>query len=480
MLQRLFIYFLSALFCSMSVAAPAQQLPSLGDSASGHVSLQQEHELGRLWLRQLRAHANVIDFPLAVQFLEQTIYHMVPHSEVQINDFEFIIVDQSELNAFAVPGGIIGINFGLFLYTKDEDELSAVLAHELAHLSQRHFSRQIEEADRQAPLAIATLLASILLIATNNPDAGFAGLIGSQAASIQRQLAYSREWEREADRIGIKTLASAGLDPKAMPSMFHQMLQASRYQQRPPEFLLTHPVTESRIADAADRAERYPTKTRTASYEFHLLQDKALLYYRLQGDQAFTYFNQITERAKNNSVEFASAQYSLADLSLERGKAEQAMAHWQAIPAEFRQHNASIALQALILQKLKQYEKALAVLNDALPFAPSDYLLLATQAQVLQQQNKASESSAVWRKLSELRPADPYVWKELSHAANSAKQLTLAYRANAEFLFYSGQHQQALRQMDVAQKQAKTEGDLRQQLAIKQRQQVMASAPSKF
>src|SRR5690554_3607997 len=202
----------------MSIAAPAQQLPSLGDSASGYVSLQQEHELGRLWLRQLRAHTNLIESPLAVQFLEQSIYRMVPHSDVQINDFEFVIIDQRELNAFAVPGGIIGINFGLFLHTNDEDELSAVLAHELAHLSQRHFSRQLEEADRQAPIAIATLLASILLIATSNPDAGFAGLIGSQAASIQRQLAYSREWEREADRLGIKILANADLDPTAMPS----------------------------------------------------------------------------------------------------------------------------------------------------------------------------------------------------------------------------------------------------------------------
>lgn len=464
----------------MSIAAPAQQLPSLGDSASGHVSLQQEHELGRLWLRQLRAHTNLIEFPLAVQFLEQSIYRMVPHSDVQINDFEFVIIDQRELNAFAVPGGIIGINFGLFLHTNDEDELSAVLAHELAHLSQRHFSRQLEEADRQAPIAIATLLASILLIATSNPDAGFAGLIGSQAASIQRQLAYSREWEREADRLGIKILANADLDPTAMPSMFHQMLQASRYQQRPPEFLLTHPVTESRIAGAADRAEQYPSKPRTAGYEFHILQNKAMQMYRLQGDQTLVYFNEMVLRAKDNSVEKAAALYNLADLYLQQNKAEQALQHWQDIPENYKKSNASIALQAQILQQLKQEDKALQVLADALPFAPQDYTLLVAQAQILSEQGKTTEASTAWRKISDLRPSNPYVWKELSRAADLAKQKTMAYRANAEFLFYSGQHQQALRQMDMAQKQAKAEGDLRQQLAIKQRQHVMASAPSKF
>lgn len=464
----------------MSIASPALQLPSLGDSASGLISLQKENELGRLWLRQLRAHTNVIDYPLAVQFLEQSIYRMVPHSDVQINEFEFVIIDQRELNAFAVPGGIIGINFGLFLHTSDEDELSAVLAHELAHLSQRHFSRQLEEAGRQAPIAIATLLASILLIATSNPDAGFAGLIGSQAASIQRQLAYSREWEREADRLGIKILANAGLDPSAMPSMFHQMLQASRYQQRPPEFLLTHPVTESRIAGAADRAEQYPAKPRTAGFEFHILQNKALQMYRLQGEQAFVYFNETIERSKPDSVEKAAALYILADLYLQQNKTELAMQHWQNIPAEYRQHNVSIALQALILQQLNQSEKAQQVLADALPFSPNDYLLLVTQAQVLQLQGKVTESTTAWRKLSEQRPTEPFVWKELSRTANLAKQKTLAYRANAEFLFYSGQHQQALRQMDMAHNQAKEEGDLRQQLSIKQRQQVMASAPSKF
>lgn len=479
-MQPLFVYLLLAFFCSASIAAPAQQLPSLGDTASSHVSLQQEHDLGRVWLRQLRAQTNLIDSPLATQFLEQAIYRMVPHSAVKINDFEFVIVDQQQLNAFAVPGGIIGINFGLLLHTNDEDELAAVLAHELAHLSQRHFSRQLEEADRQAPLAIATLLASILLIATSNPDAGFAGLIGSQAASIQRQLAYSREWEREADRIGIKTLVHSDLDPTAMPSMFQQMLKASRYQQRPPEFLLTHPVTESRIADAADRAERYPSKTRTAGFVFHILKNQALEKYRLQGEQTFVYFNELLLSSADGSAEKAAALYNLADLYLQKDQASEALKHWQAIPKKYRKHNASIALQAQILQSLKQDEQALSVLDNALPFAPKDFPLLVARAKVLKSQGKLSQSRVAWRKLSELRSTNPYVWKELSRAADLTDKTAMAYRANGEFLFYSGQHQQALRQMEQARKQAKAEGDLRQQLAIKKRQQVMASALTKL
>lgn len=468
-----------AIACS-SIAAPTQQLPSLGDSASSYVSLQQEHELGRLWLRQLRSQANVIEDPLAVQFLEHTIYRLVPNSEVSISDFEFVIIDQRELNAFAVPGGIIGVNYGLFLYTQDEDELSGVLAHELAHLSQRHFARQLEEADRQAPIAIATLLASILLIAAGSADAGFAGLVGSQAASIQRQLAYSRDWEREADRIGIQTLAKAGLDPNAMPSMFQQMLKASRYQQRPPEFLTTHPITEARIADAADRAESYPSKARTQSYEFFILQQAALLRYQLQGEHRITYLLGLAEEHKTPANQRAAAFYTLAKISLENNQPQQAQKYWEKIPEQYQGFAATIALQALILQQLGLPKEALATLTNSLPFLPEDYVLLITLATIYEQQNEQTQALSTLKLLTELRPTEPAIWKHYALNASKAQQLSIAYRAQAEFLFLTGQQPQALRQMELAVKAAQKEGNVKQQLALRQRQQSMANAPTRF
>lgn len=471
---------LSIALAYSAIAAPVQQLPSLGDSASSYVSLQQEHELGRLWLRQLRAHSHVIEDPLAVQFLENTIYRLVPYSEVNITDFEFVIVDQRELNAFAVPGGIIGINYGLFLHTEDEDELSGVLAHELAHLSQRHFARQLEEADKQAPVAIATLLASILLIATNNPDIGFAGLVGSQAASIQRQLAYSREWEREADRIGIQTLAKADLDPSAMPSMFQQMLKSSRYQQRPPEFLTTHPITEARIADAADRAENFPSKNRTQSFEFFVLQQAALLRYQLQGEHRQAYLLELTQHEKITDNQLSAAYYSLAHLALKQGEALQALGYWNKMSDHAKSQSAAAALYALILQAQNQPQKALKVINDVLPFMPKDYVLLNTLGTILEQQGNYVEATQIWKTLADSRPSEPAIWKHYAVAAHQAKQPRQALHAQAEFLFLTGQHPQALRQMELAVQEAKKEGNLKQQLALRQRQQSMANAPSKF
>lgn len=471
---------LALAIASSPAASPSQQLPSLGDSASSYVSLQQEHELGRLWLRQLRAHSHVIEDPLAVQFLEQTIYRLVPHSEVSINEFEFVIVDQRELNAFAVPGGIIGINYGLFLYTQDEDELSGVLAHELAHLSQRHFARQLEAADKQAPIAIATLLASILLIATNNPDIGFAGLIGSQAASIQRQLSYSREWEREADRVGIQTLAKADLDPTAMPSMFQQMLKASRYQQRPPEFLTTHPITEARIADAADRAENFESKPRTQSFEFLVLQQAATLNYQLQGEQRLQYLHNLLSQNLLSDEHRSATYYSLAKLQLQQHQTLAALESWHKMDDSAKDRSAAVALFAQILQQQNQPQKAVKVLLDVLPFMPKDYVLLHALASLYDQQTNYVAASDTWKQLADLRPNEPTVWKNYARSAHNAKQVRQALHAQAEFLFLTAQQPQALRQMELAIQEAKKEGNLKQQLALKQRQQSMASAPTRF
>lgn len=456
------------------------ELPNLGDSASGYVSLQQEHTLGRLWLRQLRRQAPTIELPLANQFLENLIYRLIPHSEVKISDFEFVIVDQAELNAFAVPGGIIGINFGIMLHAQDEDELSSVLAHELAHLSQRHFARQIEQAEKQQPLAIATLLASILLIATNNADAGFAGLVGSQAASIQNRLAYSRDWEREADRIGMKALVGAGLDPYAMPSMFQGMVKANRYYKRPPEFLLTHPVTETRVADAAGRAENFPRRPRLISFEFDILKNIAQMRYQLkESDQQAHFEHQLTLESKN-SQRYAAAQIALALIAAENDQPDQGLKVLEQIVAPYNDHTAFISLKAELLSQKKVFKEALSLLEEALVFQPEDFQLQSTFARVLMASGDYTRATKQLKHLSEQRPTNPLVWRKLAEAAGKDGQTILAHRANGEYLFATGSQSKALRQMELALKQAKQQQDFHQEAAISRRVRVMANSPTSF
>lgn len=464
-------------FQSHLLASP--ELPRLGDSASSFVSLQQEHDLGRLWLRQLRSQVTTIDHPLATTFLHDVIFRLVPHSEVALTDFEFIIIDSRELNAFAVPGGIIGINYGLLLHARDEDELSAVLAHELAHISQRHFARRLEQAERQQPIAIATLLASILLIASNNPDAGFAGLIGSQAASIQNQLAYSRDWEREADRIGMRTLVNAGLDPSAMSSMFQQMLLASRYSQRPPEFLLTHPMTEGRIADAAGRAESRTRTTRTRSFEFVLLQNDARLRYQISPDTHYNYLQEQLQQHAESSIDHAAIRVSLANYHANNGHPEKAITELTRIPERWQYHPMVIALHAQLLDQLAQHKEARATREQGLTLHPDNLILRLQHAQHIRKTN-ATEATALLRQLCHLHPTNPMLWRELAEAAHAAQQSALSHRAQAEHLFLNGRYAQALRQMEVALAEAQKSNDFQQLAIIRTRLQTIANSPTQL
>lgn len=463
------------LFALQSSYAAHNDLPVLGDSTSSYVSQSQEYLLGRAWLRQLRAKANTINDPITISFIEELIYRLVPHSEVKDSRFEFVVIDQGELNAFAVPGGIIGINAGIFLYSNDEDELSGVLAHELAHLSQRHFARQIENAERQSPVAIASLLASILLIASNNADAGFAGIVTSQAASAQSQLAYSRDWEREADRSGMKTLANSGLDPFAMPSMFQQMLSANRYNERPPEFLSTHPVTDSRISDAANRAEAYSKVSRTRSFNFLILQHRARIFYRLPSTEQLPYFANLYNKTSDQK-ERDSLLYTQAWIYKNRQEYPQALDHINKASELNSDQPAVSILKAEILSFLGKGEKAIKLLEDAYALRPDNYPIAISLAQIKTDNGQAKSAVSDIKRWSERRGTDPIIWKQVSDTAHKANNLILAYRARSEYFFLYGQKSNALRQLQQAIDLADKQNEFQQKLGLEQRLKQMSDS----
>jgi predicted Zn-dependent protease len=256
--------------------APAQDLnlPNLGESSTSLFSAEFEHQLGRAWLRVFRSQVRTVDDPLLHDYLEHLVYELVSHSKLEDRRVEVVIIDSPEINAFAVPGGIIGINNGLLLYAQTEDELATVLSHEIAHLSQRHFSRGVEFQQKNQPLTLAAMIASFVLLATAGADAGMAAMSATQAAAQSSALRYSRTNEQEADRVGMQTLDEAGFDPHAAPAMFERMMQASRYSssERIPEYLRTHPLTENRVADTRNRARQYPVKEPSVSLDYQLMR----------------------------------------------------------------------------------------------------------------------------------------------------------------------------------------------------------------
>lgn len=247
---------LLTLACLFATHGMADDLPSLGDASSSIVSPEQEHRLGRAWLGLLRGQVAQLSDPQLKDYVETSVYRLAETSQVQDRRLEFILINSPQLNAFAAPGGIIGVNGGLFLNAQTEGEYASVLAHELAHLSQRHFARGMEAQQRMQVPVMAAMLAGIVMAAAGAGDAGIATIAGSQAAAIQEQRRFSRQNEQEADRIGILNLEKAGYDPRNMPTMFERLMRQYRFDARPPEFLLTHPVSESRIADTRNRAEQ--------------------------------------------------------------------------------------------------------------------------------------------------------------------------------------------------------------------------------
>ncbi|MDA9722199.1 M48 family metalloprotease, partial [Luminiphilus sp.] len=182
------------------------KIPNLGESSTSLYSADYEYQLGRMWLRSFRGQAPLFNDPLMHSYLENLVFELVQHSELQDRRIELVIVDNPTINAFAVPGGVIGVHSGLFQYAQTEDELATVMAHEIAHLSQRHFSRRMELAQEQGPMQLAGLLAGVLLAATVGTDAGLAAMTTAQGLAQDVQLRYSRANEAEADRVGLRTL----------------------------------------------------------------------------------------------------------------------------------------------------------------------------------------------------------------------------------------------------------------------------------
>ncbi len=250
------------------------ELPEMGDSAGALISPAEEKEFGEAFFRSLHSQV-VINQDSEIQQYIQTIGEkLVAHSDTPSYPFHFFVVLENDINAFAGPGGYIGVNSGLILMTDAESELASVMAHEIAHVTQRHLYRSYEASSRLSiPMAAATLGA--ILLGTQSAAAGQAAIMAIQAGSVQFQIDFTREHEAEADRVGMQTLSSSTYDPRSMPTFFERLQQSTRYSgQNVPEFLRTHPVTASRISDSRGRADNYPYKQYPDSLTYQLIKTK--------------------------------------------------------------------------------------------------------------------------------------------------------------------------------------------------------------
>ena len=236
-------------------------LPDIGSPADAVLSKNEENRLGRAIMAQIRASGEVVEDPQVNEYINEIGYRIAAQANADGNHvFSFFVVDSPVINAFALPGGFIGVHTGLLDATRSEDELAGVLAHEVAHVTQRHIARRLHATQRQSILSTAIMLGAILASVAGGAsgDAMQGAIAVAQGTAAQQQINFTRSNEYEADRVGISALAAAGFDPQGMASFFEVISRGTTpHEYRVPEFLRTHPVSSARIAEARGRARSY-------------------------------------------------------------------------------------------------------------------------------------------------------------------------------------------------------------------------------
>jgi predicted Zn-dependent protease len=426
------------------------KLPLLGDSASGIVSKQQEYELGRTWLKAFRSRVRVHDDPLMQQYLEQLLYNLATYSDLEDPRLELVIVNNPTMNAFAVPGGVVGFHTGVFALAETEDQMASVLAHELAHLSQRHFARGLEAQRSSSMVSLAGLLASLVIAATAGGDAGLAAITTAQAITMDNQLRYSRSNEQEADRIGLQTMERANRDPGAVADMFATLLKATRYTgSRPPEFLLTHPITEKRIADARGRAMGAAMRHYPRNPDFHLIKARALVAISNQPLDAIKRFN---AELQSNPQNPQAIYYGLALAHTKAGNYGQARKTLDQLLQD-NPHQLSFQYADLELDiAMERYDQGLAKAERLLRLNPNSYPLTAIKSEILWQAHSYEEAGAVLTALSRMRPEDPMIWYRLAEVRGLAGNISGVHEARAEYFILVGAFGKAREQLGLAVK----------------------------
>lgn len=451
------------------------KLPLLGDTSSGIVSHQQEYELGRAWLQMFRSRVPTLDDPQLKTYLEQLTFKLASHSQLTDRRLELIVINNPTMNAFAVPGGVVGTHTGLFMYARSEDQLASVLAHELGHLSQRHFARRLANQKANSVTSMAGLLAGLILAATVGGDAGMAAMTASQAATLDKSLRFSRQNEQEADRIGMDTLYQSGMDPNGVAEMFDRMLAATRYTgHQPPEFLLTHPLPESRIADARNRVRKYPEKHYPENVEYYLMRARALLAIDNNPQRSLKRFQSELEGDSNSP---SGARYGQVLALTALGDHKQAWATLAPL-LEAEPDRLTYQLAAAAIERARgDANDALKRLDSLYRDHPDSYPLQAELSEAYLAANRYHDAEQVLEKLSRRRPTDPHIWYQLAETSGLAGDIPGVHMARAEYFILTGVYDKASQQLGYALKLSQQ--DFNRAAIIRQRQRDVAQLQQK-
>ena len=428
------------------------QLPEMGDSAGALISPAQEKELGAAFFRNLHSQTD-INKDLEIQQYIQTIgRQLAAHSDTPSTPFHFFVVMDPNINAFAGPGGYIGVNSGLILLTEAESELASVMAHEIAHVTQRHLYRQIEAASKMSIPTVAATLAAVL-IGTQSPRMGQAALMAIQAGSIQFQIDFTRDHEKEADRVGMQTLSESNFDPRSMPTFFERLQQSTRYYGKGvPEFLRTHPVSESRIADTRGRAENYAYRQYPDSMGYLLTKAKLQVLTSVDKKQTQQLFSNLEQQGTQEQR--AIARYGLGLVHLENLQYGQAIEIFQSLAEQYPDQPAYLSAWARTAMEGRDYDKANGLFAKASQRFPHNDAITLEYTRGLLKSGQPQQARQVLQNLSDAQKEQAYYYELLAQIHAELKQPGESHRYMAEYYYASGQTEEAVLQIRLAKQEA--------------------------
>ena len=431
-------------------------LPRIGAAAADELSPQLERDIGEAVRRDFRRQGLLIEDPEVVDYLNQLGDQLGATGPAAGYGFEFFAVRDATLNAFAVPGGFIGVHSGLIVAASNESELASVLGHEMGHVTQRHIARMIAQGRQSSVVSLATAVLAILAARSNPQAAGGLVALGEGIAQDQ-MLAFSRDAEREADRVGLDILRQAGFDPNAMVAFFGRLQDATRiYDSGAPTYMRTHPVTSERMADIQNRLSRERYRQHVDSVEFSLVRAKLEALANTGTDGLERARAAIERRLRDRSfVNEAAAQYQLAVIANEQGDVDVARVALGAARSALGEPHAMLARLAIhIDMRAGRHDAALSASRDALVAFPFARALVHQHGDLLLRMRRFDEAAEYLEAQVRRHRGDSNLWRMLSEARFGAGQPVAARRAVAEHYALDGGLLAAIEQLRIAQREA--------------------------
>ena len=458
------------LFCTLFILcwplmmARADGLPDLGEMERGGFSATTERKLGERIMLDIRRDPAYVEDPEIADYLNHLGGRLAVFAEGARQPFEFFVIKDGMLNAFALPGGFIGVHTALILASRSESELAGVLGHEISHVTQSHLARMFGKQS-QTQLASLLGLAVAILAARSSPDVAVGAAMAGQAASVQQQLNYSRDFEREADRLGLNLLEQAGYDPRGMASFFERMQQFGRlYENNAPAYLRTHPMTTERISDMENRIAQRPYKQVADSIDFGLVRAKIKSQEGTPGEAVADFVAQLKsgKYAQETDVRFGYAHALLRDNKLlqaetelgvlRRLKLESPLLEGLAAQLRLKQKDATGA-RSILQAATKRYPHARAL----------GYALIETQLAAGSAEELAAALSLT-RQHVQLTPGDARLHALQAKIYSTLGRRMQMHRAQGEAYWLAGQLDPAIEQFELASRAG--DGDFYEQSQV--------------